>query len=88
MPSFYTDAEVDVDVQEFLEACNDREITEIIEFLEENDYISPKQNPHGKYSLNELELHENLDAIYGKYGSLTKEEEQIIATIAKRFRYI
>jgi hypothetical protein len=88
MPSFYTDAEVDVDVQEFLEACNDREITEIIEFLEENDYISSKQNSDGKYSVNELELHENLDAIYGKYGSLTKEEEQIIATIAKRFRYV
>lgn len=87
MPSFSTDAEIDVDVQEFLEACHSREIEEVIQFLEENDYISSKKNLQGKYSVNELELHENLDALYEKYGSLTKEEEQIIATIAKRFKY-
>jgi hypothetical protein len=86
MPSFYTDAEVDVDVQEFLDACNDRDINEIIEYLEENDYIKPGQNPE-KISINEGEFRENLDALQDNYLRLTKEEEAIIATIAKRFTY-
>ena len=86
MPSFNTDAEVDVDVQEFLDACNNREITEIIEYLEENDYIN-KGQLHGNISINEGEFRENLDAIQDNYLRLTKEEEAIIATIAKRFTY-
>ena len=86
MPRFYTDAEVDVDVSEFLDACNDREITEIIEYLEDNDFIHPEQNREN-ISINEGEFRENLDALQNNYHSLTKEEEAIIATIAKRFTY-
>lgn len=84
MPRFYTDAEISVDVSEFVYACDGSELNEIIEILKEDGLITSKNPPT---SLNEEFFSEEIKVISENYINLTKEEENIISNIAKRFRY-
>jgi hypothetical protein len=86
MPSFYSDAEVDVDVHEFMDACSRREIEEVIDNLKKKGYLSHLNND-SNMSLNESEFEDNLSAISGNYVNVTKEEEENISKIAKRFKF-
>lgn len=86
MPSFNSDAEVDVDVNEFMDACSRREIEEVINYLKENRHLSHLNND-SNMSLNESEFEDNLSAISGNYLNVTKEEEEVISKIAKRFKF-
>jgi uncharacterized protein YlzI (FlbEa/FlbD family) len=86
MPRFYTDAEVDVDVTEFMNSCNDHEINEVIHYLKQNDFLPKAVNNTSNISINEIEFEDNLTAISGNYLILTKEEEEVISKIAKRFK--
>lgn len=86
MPSFYSDAEVDVDVNEFMDACSRREIEEVIDYLKETGHLSHLKND-SNMSLNESEFEDNLSAISGNYVNVTKEEEEVISKIAKRFKF-
>jgi hypothetical protein len=87
MPSFYSDAEVEVDVTEFLEACNSYEIKEVIEYLEDEGHISRKNRFNEKASLNESDYLHNLSVLIGNYHNVTKEEEKVISKIAERFKF-
>lgn len=86
MPSFNSDAEVDVDVNEFMDACSRREIKEVINYLKKNRHLSHLNND-SNMSLNESEFEDNLFAISGNYLNVTKEEEEVISKIAKRFKF-
>lgn len=87
MPSFRTDAEVEVDILEFMDACSSREIKEVIEFLIENDHIDSISGVNNKQSLNELGFNDNLRYLSQNYHSLTLEEEEVIRKMVKRFVY-
>jgi hypothetical protein len=97
MPSFYSDAEVEVDVTEFLEACNSYEIKEVIEYLEDGGHISRKNRFNEKASFmisldsstvkNESDYLHNLSVLIGNYHNVTKEEEEVISKIAERFKF-
>jgi hypothetical protein len=86
MPSFNSDAEVYVDVNEFMDACNRREIKEVIDYLKERGHLNHLNND-SNMSLNESEFEDNLSAISGNYLNVTKEEEEVISKIAKRFKF-
>lgn len=77
---------IDIDIEEFLESCNDRNIIEIINFLEENGYIPKKFKETSNLSINEIEFKENLDVISLNYLNLDKDAEEMISVIAKRFK--
>jgi vacuolar-type H+-ATPase subunit I/STV1 len=87
MPSFYSDAEVEVDVTEFLVACNSHEIKEVIEYLKDEGHISQKNRLNQNTSLNESDYLHNLSVLIGNYHNVTKEEEEVISKIAKRFKF-
>lgn len=87
MPSFESNAEIDVDVEEFMDACSPKEIEEVIEYLVEYGHINPKNLEPSKISINEMEFRDNLNYLSEKYHSLSFEEEELIRKISKRFRY-
>jgi hypothetical protein len=87
MPSFYSDAEVEVDVTEFLEACNSYEIKEVIEYLEDMGHISQKEKLNQNMSLNESDFVNNISVLMCNYHNVTKEEEEVISKITKRFKF-
>jgi hypothetical protein len=85
MPRFYAE-DMDIDVDEFLESCSSSEIDEVIDYLIDMGHIKPSQREdYEVLSLPEREFEDTLNKLHGKYRSLTKAEEEIIAAIAKRF---
>ena len=89
MPKFYQQSEfyVDVDVDEFLSACNARDTEELIDALIEDGYLKKdcRVDDYEVYSPSESFYQEALDKLNGKWNMLTKEEEETILKIASRF---
>jgi hypothetical protein len=88
MPRFEYDGNIDIDVNDFLDDCTDSEITEVIEYLIDNDFISKNDvsiaNAETK-SINDLILDEAISKIMENKIQLTDEEEQLIINLSKRF---
>jgi len=92
MPRFYeyeeVEVHVDIDVDDFLDKCNTSEKEELIKALIEDGYLK-KDCREGfedqKYSVSEAFYQEALNKLHGKWNMLTKEEEETILNIAKRF---
>lgn len=86
MPYFDYDGDINVDVDDFLSACDRREIEEIIDALVEDCYIKPSQIIHkSTISAPEQLFEDALDKLHGKWNQLSKSEEEIIMALAKRF---
>lgn len=83
----YIDIDVDIEVDEFLNSCDSREINEVITWLKEEDYLSNKYEiaVSEKESLPVQMFMENLDKIAQNYYQLTNEEQELIEKIAKQF---
>ncbi len=88
MPYFTTEAEIDIDPSEFVDSCSKGEITELIDYLIEEDHL-PKERtrfsdihstPQG------LIFNESLDVLSQNRLQLTLEEEEYINNIAKRLK--
>lgn len=85
MPTFYPE-DLDIEVDEFLESCCPGELKEVIEYLEEHEYLEKYGYiPSGRTSVNEQMFNESLSKIKNNWLSLSNEEEDIILNIAKRF---
>ena len=74
----------DVQVEEFLEDCSSFEIDEVIDWLKGKGLL---KNIHTDTQVcaAESEFIEALDKIYTKWNVLSKEEENFILNVAKRF---
>jgi len=89
MPDFTPD-DIDIEPGEFVYACNQREIKELIEALVEDGHLpsyvidSKGDVKTPKRGVMELEFIEKLEKLKEKYYSLTLEEEQTIQEIFKK----
>jgi hypothetical protein len=79
--------EVEVEVDEFLEACDKLEIEEIIEYLIEEGHISEfaVANFTRQQSVSEFEFEESLKKLQGNWNRLSSSDEQTILKIANQF---
>ena len=88
MPYFDYDGEIDIDVDDFLNACSSSEIKEIISALIEDGHL-PKSLEHTNDLSNcgvaESEFEDALNKLHGKWVVLSKEEEEVIIKMSKRF---
>ena len=84
---YFTPDDVDVDVDDFMYQCNNREIKEVIEYLIEEDYIKPQQvvGSNASLSLIEYEFNEIIEKIQENRLRLTSEEDALLKKIADRF---
>jgi hypothetical protein len=83
MPYIYTEVEVDIDVEDFLDSCSRREKEELIKKLKEGDLW--EETASENLSVMELEWNETLTKLANARLRLTNEEEEIIKKIANRF---
>lgn len=92
MPDFQVE-DVDVSPDEFVYACNKREIKELIDTLIEenhivkNDVVAYRTHRSGPNAL-DIIFDNNLDAISRNRLYLTLEEEEMINKLGERFRYL
>lgn len=84
MPSFYVD-DLDIEVDEFLENCSTKELKEAVDWLQEDGQLNYGFNITGRESINERMFLESLFKIKDNWIGLSKEEEDIILNISKRF---
>ena len=86
MPDFDYDGDINVDVDDFLSACDREDIDEIINALVEDGHIKPSQIAHDPQMSAPEQLFEGaLEKLHGKWNQLSKVEEELILTLAKRF---
>jgi hypothetical protein len=77
----------DVDIDDFLSACNSREIKELIQALIDDGHLpeSISEFNTSNIGISESEYEDALGKLHGKYHTLSKEEEEAIIKISKRF---
>lgn len=81
-----TEIDVDVEVNDFLEDCDNSEIEEIVNWLQNNGYLRETSvDKSTEVCATEAEFMNALDKLYTKWNMLSKEEEQTILNLAKRF---
>ena len=88
MPDFDYDGYIDIDVDDFLSACNKRDIDDIIDALIEDGYLKNSDrtiDERSQMSAPEQLFEEALSKLHGKWNQLSKEEEQIIMLLANKF---
>jgi hypothetical protein len=87
MPTFYAE-DIDIDADEFLSYCNDRDREELIDALIKGGYLKKDCKEDFKdynYSVSEAHFVEAVDKLKNKWNMLTQEEEELIIKIANRF---
>ena len=90
MPRFYqeVEAEVDIDVEDFVYECSDRDIEKLIKCLVEEGRLPKTLTKYGQsqnLSVNDVLWFETISKIQGNRLAMTDEEIEIIEKIAKRF---
>ena len=89
MPRFDVNEDIEVDVDEFLDACDSGDIEELIEALIERGELETKDFVNSsRMSASEQIFEEHLSSISGRWNQLTQEEEETILKIGARFRYL
>ena len=92
MPDFQVE-DLDISPDEFVYACNKREIKELIDTLVEENHISKNDIITGKTersraNSSDIIFDNNLDAISRNRLHLTIEEEEMINKLAERFKFL
>jgi hypothetical protein len=92
MPRFFDFQEVEVDldieIDEFLDKCNNSEKEYLIDALIEDGYLKKDCRENFKdydYSVSEAHFVEAVDKLRNRWNMLTSEEEELILKIANRF---
>ena len=86
MPTFYPEVEdMDIDPDEYYEECSDSEKKKLVDYLIDDGFISKEYKLGEDINVCPTDLDNALKKLYGKSHCLTKEEEDLIINIAKRF---
>jgi hypothetical protein len=83
MPDFYVD-DLDISPSDFVDACSNREINQLIEILIEDGYISKESFLNSEGTYDDTSYTEALVKLGDSRLRLTNEEEEIIKKIANR----
>ena len=83
MAYIYTNVEIDIDVDDFVDSCSRREKEQLIKKLKEGDLWEDTKSD--KLSLMELEWNETLTKLSNARLRLTNEEEALIKKIANKY---
>jgi ribosomal protein S8 len=90
MPTFYQDveAEVEIDIEEFVDALSSKEKQELIDYLVDEGYINSANKISASKSnvtLQQREFETALENLKQNRLRLSNEEEQLIIKMANRF---
>ena len=82
-----TEIDVDVEVNDFLDACDSSEIEEIIDYLIEDGHINKfaVNDYNTDQSVTEIEFEDALKKLQGNWNRLSSDDEATILKIANQF---
>jgi len=87
MPNFDVETDIDIDIEDFVDTCNKREIDELIDYLVECEYLPPTMLSEviSSKTFSEIDFEEKLTKIANNRFLLSDEEFELIEKIANRF---
>lgn len=82
----YYDVQIDIEVEDFLEECDEKDIQKIIEYLKDEGYLNERYYipPPNKNFLDE-EWENVINTLNESRHKLTIEEEETIKKIVKKY---
>jgi ABC-type histidine transport system ATPase subunit len=85
MAKFWTEAEIDLDIEDIYENLSDREVNKLIKLLaEEGEVISTNTSKNESISFLDEEWKKTLIKLMGNRHRLSNEDEEIIKQIANK----
>jgi hypothetical protein len=85
MARFYTEAEIDLDIEEIYENLSDQEVTKLIKLLtEEGEVISTNLGKNESMSFLDEEWKKTLLNLMNNRHRLSNEDEELIKSIAQK----
>lgn len=91
MPDFSVD-DIDISPIEYINACGDYDIKELIKELEDSGYLKSgsSSSDTNKETINprDVEFWNSLDHLKNKRHLLTTSEEDFIISLAERFKHL
>jgi hypothetical protein len=89
MPSINVNVDQDVDVYDFLSSCDKDEIQEVVEWLEDGNYIhngdDEKRIPLNSQTISDKEWYSLCDKLSRIRLQLNLEDEKVIRDILKKY---
>lgn len=87
MPTFYNETRTEIYVDEFVSACNTKEITDLIDVLKEDGYLLniASKIPRDKMSMMDEEWMSVVTKLSNIRLMMTSEEETIIREIVNKY---
>ncbi len=89
MGTIYTTVDVDVDIEidEFVDSCSNRDIKDLIQYLATSGHLSRfKILDESRMTAGEIEFNEQLISLSEKYLQMSKEEIDLIASLYNKYR--
>lgn len=84
MPDFYVD-DVSIDPDEFVSACNSRDLNELVDELVDRGLVIRKAVETEARGYDEQVYEEAVEKLFGRWNMLTHAESEFITNLAKRF---
>jgi|694.fasta_scaffold40958_9 hypothetical protein len=79
------DQYVDVDIEDILDECSEKELEAVVDYLVDNEIIKANRILPKYISLSEEEFNKNVEKLSELYLVLSNEESAIIDSILKRY---
>jgi ribosomal protein S8 len=89
MATIYTSVDVDVDIEidEFVDSCNDRDIKNLLRYLSEEGYLNEFNiKDETKMSANEIQFRDKMSLLSDKYYQMSVEETELIENLYNKYR--
>ena len=83
MPNF--DANVDIDVDDFISNCSEREIKELITTLKDNGHLSNDFLINEKMSFLEESFVKKMSELSSQYTRISLEDEEVLEKLFKKY---
>jgi ribosomal protein S8 len=89
MATVYTSVDIDVDIEidEFVDSCNDRDIKNLLRYLSEEGYLNKFNiKDETKMSANEIQFRDKMSLLSDKYYQMSVEETELIENLYNKYR--
>ena len=89
MATIYTNVDVDVDIEidEFVDSCSERDLQMLIRYLQEEGYLGKFNiKDETKMTSNEIEFRDKMSLLSDKFYQMTIEECEFIENLYNKYR--
>jgi len=89
MATIYTTVDVDVDIEidEFVDSCSERDLQMLIRYLQEEGYLDKSNiRDESKMTSNEIEFRDKMSLLSDKFYQMTIEEAELIENLYNKYQ--